>query len=143
MITRLPLPLTLAGLLFLYIGERTLAGAAHWAVSGLGLALILGSLGASIVRWQQADANRKTASGRLALEYGLVVVGLLVYAVQLDVLELVPDGDLKSSLQVLWPAIVILGLAPAITMEMALASMASVAVASFRIMVFSFAPSRS
>ncbi|MEE8408396.1 MAG: Gldg family protein [Myxococcota bacterium] len=119
----LPGALFLTGLVALFIAERALSGLARWGVGGLGLLCIV-AIGLGALRLKSADGDRRRAAGRILIEYAIVLVGLLLYFVQLDALGLIEAGKLQTVLQVSWPALVLLGIAPAIAMEVALAGMA-------------------
>ncbi len=75
----------LAGLFVLFVGERVFAeGAWHLAVSGLGLAIVLGAIGLRAFAWARSTGARKQGH-QLALVWTLVSAGSLVlYGLTLD-----------------------------------------------------------
>jgi hypothetical protein len=122
MLARWSLRATLFGLLALYIGERSLSGGPRWAVSGFGAALFLFGVVAALLRRNGAADERRAASGRVLAHYGIAVLGLALYAAGLDDVGLLADGKLETVVQVLWPALVVVGMAPAIALELAIRS---------------------
>ena len=67
--------------------------------------------------------ERRSAYLRVLAEYLVVFVAALVYFLQSASLDWIQDGKLRTVLQVVWPALLMLGLVPAIAMEMSLFSM--------------------
>ena len=119
----LPMGLLLGGLGALYLGERALDDMARYVVSGLGGLSLLASLGLALSRIKKSDGQRRTAAKRIVIEYGVGIVALLVYFL-LASGTVAADGKLHTMLQVIWPAVLLLALVPAIAMEMAFLSMA-------------------
>ncbi|MEO1172234.1 MAG: DUF4350 domain-containing protein, partial [Myxococcota bacterium] len=77
-----------------------------------------------LTRWLGSTGSRRKANFWLFLAYKLVGDAMLVYLIQSDWLAWVSEGAAYDVLQVLWPAMLILGVAPAIAMERAMSSMA-------------------
>jgi hypothetical protein len=117
----LPLTLLLAGLLAIFIGERALVGVPRYVVSGFGIITVVAFILAAL-RIRLSDGERRFAAMRITLEYAICLVALLLYIGQMEDLGLV-DGKVRTIIQVGWPAVLLLGLLPAIAMEMALFSM--------------------
>lgn len=113
----------LAGLSALYLGERTLADLWRVGVAGVGTLLVLAALSCAVVRLLRTQGERRRAHAWVVLAYGVVVAALGVYAATLPQLGLATDGKIHTVLQVAWPALLLLGLLPAIAMELAIAAM--------------------
>lgn len=124
MLNRLPAIAMLSGLAALYFGERALSGGARWTLVGLGGLLVAAALGTAFLRVARAEGERKRAFLAVAVEYCVAALAVLLYFAQTSELALVPVGKAQTLIMVLWPAILLLGLTPAIAMEAALASMA-------------------
>lgn len=118
----LPLAMFSLGLVAIYIGERALSGVARYAVSGLG-ALCLVAIALIAFRLKVVDGERRRATVRILIEYSICVLAIALYFVQSDDLGWIDAGKLQTALKVVWPALLILGLAPAVAMEVALAGM--------------------
>lgn len=121
---RFALPLLLSSLGLLYVGERVLDGTARTVVSSIGGVALTAAIGIALARWLSSQGSRRSANLWLFLAYKLVGDGMLVYLVQSDWLAWVSEGAAYDVLRVLWPALVILGVLPAIAMEQAMRSMA-------------------
>jgi hypothetical protein len=119
----LPPIFLLFGLGALYIGERALSGIARTIVSGLGI-LVVVAIVLSLLRVKTSDGERKKAAIRITLEYGICLVAVILYFLQLDALGVIPSGKPQTLVRVVWPALLALGLIPAVAMELALFSMA-------------------
>ena len=119
----LPLPLMLLALAALYLGERALIDATRGIANGLGVALLVASLVLSAWRWRRSTAERRQAHRNVFLCYVVVLAGLALYAVQTPELDLVTSNRLRTLLLVGWPGCILLGLLPAIAMELAIGSM--------------------
>ncbi|MEL6548479.1 MAG: hypothetical protein AAFQ82_27895, partial [Myxococcota bacterium] len=120
---RLPLPLLLSSLALLYVGERIFEGVGRSVVSGVAGVLLAAAFTLALVRWLTADGSRKRACLWLFLAYKLVGDSVLVYLVQSDWLAWVTQGAAFDVLRVSWPALMLLGTAPAIAMELSLRTM--------------------
>ena len=118
-----PLAPLFFGLMVLYVGERAFADTGRWVLDAIGGVALVAALIIAALRARGSSPERKKALGRLLIEYGLVVAGVLLYFAQGDLLELIPAGDGRTAVQIVWPGLLLLGLLPAIAMEMALASM--------------------
>ncbi|MEK7703391.1 MAG: ABC transporter, partial [Myxococcota bacterium] len=121
---RLPLTYLAVGLALLYVGERALTDASRWAIDALGVALVLLASALALWRAVRASDTRRRAAWRIFVEYVLVLLGLGIYVLQLRELGIARTGELGTILRVGWPALVLLGLFPAIAKEVALARMA-------------------
>lgn len=120
---RVPLIAMLCGLVALYVGERVLGGAGRYVFDILGGLLVLGAAVAAGLRLRQPDAKRRWAAGRIAVHYGLTLLGLLLYVAQSDLLGWVAYGQVRTLVLLLWPTLVLLGMLPAMAMESAWAGM--------------------
>lgn len=111
--------LFLGGLVALFLGERMFAdGPGRMVASGLGVAIVLGSVGLRAYAMSRASGRLQQAH-RTAL--GLTAVagaGLLLYVVTLDsVAGALMDGDdaiarLQGALGAVWPILVLFGTLP-------------------------------
>ncbi|MEZ4272434.1 MAG: Gldg family protein [Myxococcota bacterium] len=120
MLERLAMPLMLVGLSALFLGERVLTDTGRIVGDVFGTLLILSALGLSIFSVLRGRMDRRTAALRVTLSYGLCVVALLIYVLQHESLRWIDDASTRVVLSVLWPTLLIFGLAPAVAMEMSL-----------------------
>lgn len=122
-VSRLPLWLLSLGLLSLYLGVRVLTDLPQKLAVGVGATLLPVALALAIGRVLATQGDRRKAYTRMVLEYLLVLAAVLLYAAQSDTLMWVTSKNLTTVLQVSWPALLFLGLMPALVGEMAIASM--------------------
>ncbi len=122
-VSRLPLWLLSLGLLSLYLGVRVLTDLPQVLAVGVGAILLPVALGLAVWRVFVTEGDRRRAYTRTVLEYALVLAAALLYAVQSDKLMWVTSKNIATVLQVSWPALLLLGLVPALVSEMAIASM--------------------
>ncbi len=111
------------GSVVLFVAERTLTDTARLVGLGLaGVLLVLG-LGWAARRAFSAKAPDSLRAARLLLvAYLVATAGMALYAVSAYLLPAGPS-DTRTLLQVGWPVLYLLGLLPALTMELALAGM--------------------
>jgi len=123
----MPLPLFLIGLVLLYLGERALAGTSRIVADGLGAALLLLSLSVAVLRFAKAkQAERRSAARNLLFHYGLGAVAVLAYFAQTEefgLFSVTGENRVRNLIMVLWPVVLVIGLGPAIAMELALRSL--------------------
>ena len=122
MLLRLPLQAMLTGLLLLWVGERALSDTPRWVVDGLGVLALFTSITLAAVRYASARDERRVATRALLLHYLLCVLAILVYVLQTPEVGLLPRGDAQTLVNVLWPTLAFLGIAPAIALELAMRS---------------------
>lgn len=123
MANRLALPALLTSLALLYIGERVLLGTPRSVVSGIAGVLLASAFGLALQRFLAAKGNQRRAALWTFLAYKLVGDSVLVYLVQSDWLAWVTEGVIYDVLRVTWPALMLLGAAPAVAMEVSLRTM--------------------
>ena len=92
-------------------------------MSGLGLAGLLVALILAIVRVGRSLRDRRRAYVWVVLAYKLVVLGVVLYSIGQSLGSTADDSRLPTVLQVVWPALILLGLMPAVAMELAIGSM--------------------
>ena len=122
---RWPLPLALLALLGFYVGERALGGNSRWVVSGLSALGFSISLALAILRYARATDERRRAHRSIVSHYALILLGVGLYALQLPEIGVFGDGKVRTVVMVAWPAVVLLGLGPLVTLELALRSVES------------------
>ncbi len=123
MADRFALPTLLGSLALLYIGERVLDGTPRSVVSGIAGLLLATAFALALQRFLRSEGNHRRAALWSFLAYKTVGDSVLVYLVQSDWLAWVTEGTLFDVLRVSWPALMLLGAAPAIAMEMSLRTM--------------------
>jgi hypothetical protein len=124
---RSPLLIFLVGLAAIYLGERSLAHAARLAADGLGALLLLVAIGVAIARlaavWARPSDEDRRAAAKVLGAYALCLLAVGLYAAAL---WLPAEGShLRPVLLVIWPFVLLLGLAPAVAIELALGAMAA------------------
>ena len=118
-----PLPVLLAGLAFLYLGERVLEGTARSVCSGVGAVALLAAIALAALRAGAAQNARRRAGYWLVTGYITIAGGLALYAIQSDWLGWLEDGMAFDLIRVAWPVVVVMGVAPTLAMELAMRSM--------------------
>ncbi len=119
---RLPLILMPAALVLLYIGERVLTETARVVTLSAGGLLLLAAIGTSAMRYVRASGDARGAYLRILLHYMVAAAAVLLYFAQTKDIALVPAGSAQTIIQVVWPALLLLAIAPAVAMERAVAS---------------------
>lgn len=119
----------LAGLMLVFVGERWMGeGTARTVASGLGLAVLLASLGLRAFALGRSEGERRAAHTRALGLGGVVLGGLFLYALTLDVVveALGFDADAKDRWVGVWqslsPLFVALGGLPILAIDRVLAS---------------------
>ena len=67
------------GLVVFYLGERIYSELSRWILSGFGLALMVAAVGMAAWRFKGAVDERRLASRRILVHYGICALGILVY----------------------------------------------------------------
>ncbi|HSI06138.1 MAG: Gldg family protein [Myxococcota bacterium] len=119
---RLPPILTPAALVLLYIGERAFTETLRIAALALGGLMLVGAIALAALRVVRASGDARRAYLRIVVHYALAAVAVLLYFAQTKDVALVPTGNAQTIIQVLWPALLLLAIAPAIAMERAVAA---------------------
>jgi hypothetical protein len=112
------------GLASLYVGERVLSGSSGLVTDAVGALFVALALALAVLRRARAaDDARRRAAGRLIVAYAVVALASVLYALPTHLLagELSPKAH--AVLMVVWPALLLAGLLPAVAMERALRSM--------------------
>jgi hypothetical protein len=113
------------GLAVIYVAERTLAGAWRTGLDVAGALLVLAGLTLATLRVARAGGGDGRKATGLALRcYLWALAGVGLYAVATLALPGAQHATARGVLTVAWPFVVLLGLGPALTVELALASMA-------------------
>ena len=126
MMRRSPLLWFLFGLFAVYVGERSLTGNARWIVDGIGALLLGTALVISLISVVKAGRTRhretRQAATAALLSYLVCLLGIGLYAIAANAAA--DATTLRTALAVIWPLVVVLGLVPAVAIELALGSMA-------------------
>lgn len=119
----------LLGLAALFVGERWMGeGTARMAFSGLGVLVLLGSIGLRGFAMGRSEGERRTAHQRGLVFSGLVVVGLALYGITLESVTgaLGFGEEALSRWTVTWqclsPIVVLLGVLPVLGVDRVLAA---------------------
>ena len=128
MLRRSPLLPFVLGLAATYVAERTLSGTARWITLGVGALLLALGLGLALWRvWRAARGSGKEARKAAATAvsgYLLCLVALGMYALTAALLEGAEHATARTVVTIAWPFVLLLGLVPTLTVELALGSMA-------------------
>jgi hypothetical protein len=116
-----PISALIAGLAAFYVAERALHDMTYWVVHVLGALSLLTAGVLAGMRPRLSEGDRRRAYARVFIEYAIVALAVVLYFLMKH--DLVPEGKLHATVQVLWPALLLLGLVPAIAMELSLLSM--------------------
>lgn len=119
---RIPLILLLASLVLLYVGERAFTETLRTATLAVGALVLVASLVTAALRFVRASGDARTAYVKVLVHYGLAALAVALYFAQTKDVAIVPAGRMQTVIQVVWPALLLLAIAPAIAMERAVAS---------------------
>ena len=119
---RLPTILMPVALVLLYVGERALTETPRTVVLGLGGLLLIAAIALASFRFVRSGGDGRGAYLRILVHYAIAAVAVLLYFAQTKDIALVPTGNAQTIIQVAWPALLLLGIAPAFAMERAVAS---------------------
>jgi hypothetical protein len=112
-------------MLLVFIGERLIgAGTSRYALSGLGVLLVLGVLARRAMLMNQTSGERKATEKVLVGLYTLSVASLILYFAQSDLIASKDSSKLSGALAALWPAVWLAAAAPILLVEMAYAAVA-------------------
>jgi len=127
MLRRFTFVLFAAGLATLYVAERSLSDTPRWVLDGIGALLLALGLGLALARlasaWSRDDESRRSTWAAVAA-YALALAAVGLYAIESAFLQGAEHTTARTVLMVAWPALLLLGLAPALAIELALSSMA-------------------
>lgn len=127
MLRRFTFVLFAAGLAAIYVAERSLSDTPRWTLDGIGALLLALALGVALTRvgsaWGRGDESRRSTL-TAALAYGLALAAVGLYALQAAFFQGAEHTTARTVLLVAWPALLLLGLAPALAIELALSTMA-------------------
>jgi hypothetical protein len=119
-----PIFLSITLVLF-YLGERVVSGYTlrlGFAIAA-SICLLLSFVTAFLRRALAWDA-RQLAWTSLLFDYAICVLALALYCLQTDVADVITNVKWRQLLQVIWPFVLLLGLLPAMAIEIAMRGMA-------------------
>ncbi len=119
---RIPLVLLLASLVLLYAGERALTETPRTVTLAAGTLALVAALLTAALRFVRSSGEARVAYCKVLAHYCVAAAACALYFAQTKDLALVPAGRMQTVVQVLWPALLLISLAPAIAMERAVAS---------------------
>lgn len=121
---RFPLIPLIGALLLIYTGERVIiTGWWHLGLRWISMAVLAVALLGATLRWITNRTERRRAFGWVLGQYVVCSMGVGLYALYADWLPWTPPDHIRTALRIVWPAIILLALAPVIAMEVALAGM--------------------
>ncbi|MBN1961056.1 MAG: Gldg family protein [Deltaproteobacteria bacterium] len=152
MIRKSPLLHFFLGLMAIYIAMRTLNDNARLFTLFAGGALLIFAILLAILRiirhTNETNRESRAAASTALWAYGICIFGLIIYAIAHNFFDSAQYANIRAVYNVAWPFIILLGLIPALAIELAIASMTGapmlelwrvkLAARSARIIVYSF-----